>query len=1632
MSGLGIYRDEIDILYAASNKLTQAFTAAEQLEAISDYARETGASWGILFYSDFDDQETHWMEAAAAWAKQDVPPVPIGARFEISALRFALETLYKRLNAPTLISDVRTDSRIDPATLVLLDQFGHRALVVLPLHANDRWIGLVEFCWSEPRLFDEYDQRIYTALIRQIVSVVYAARLYKQTQRRAGELETAKNEIGLLYAASNKLTRAANVQEILEAISDYPRERGAVAGTLLLAITDSITNQTLYSEAIASWGSEQRPATNIGTRFFEDRPDLVDQWVQGTEPFVLVPDVETFPFIDEALRAGFVNYKTRAVAMLHLRNKERFSGVVLFAWDRPFDFDSRDERILTALAQQASPIMDSLLLFEQTQRRATELELARNDLAILYSASNRLTRATNYTEFLDALSDYARERNAAMGMLFTVNDNYPERAPLDPRLAAVWRTSEQTLQKVDDWFIDDREHDFYQYFVEDFTLMLVDLNAVHELNWINWYQTYVAIGVHAFAILKLKNQARLTGIVVFCWDVDFSFDDRAVRLFRTLALQAAPVLDSILLFEQNRKRAARAEHLLRINTALLQATSEIQIVDAVALYAQKQGADGVTLNYIDISADYLPIQSRTIAVWRDGNARAYDPQSDKLVKLSDFGYAGLWYNHPEEVLLIENLATDTRIMPHSREGMLDAMKSRALATIPLFSGGRCQGVLTVFWFKPHQFTEEEHYVYRGLMQTLPPIVATRRAYLAEEEARQESETLYRMGKAINAAGSYDEIVAALKSVEINFDSIVLAIYHHDDQRNATQLEIVGVVNRKPNPHLKAGTIIPLDAFPIEKLLPDQGAWVIEDFLTDPRSDANTQQNTAWLNVRANIGCKLKISEQVGGNLNFLSSEPRQYTERERRLVVGIGDLVAAAVERIRLQVDEREARQESEILYRVSKTMNSARTYSEIVAAVVPLFPDTYFGVLNVYENFDAESATYFDSVGVYRRDSESPIREGQRFTLEEFPIARKLITPGVWTIEDTETDPLADLTSRENWRRLHVRALIGANLGFQGRVMGGLRLTMTTPRRFTPQEKRLVEGLGDLVLSAVERIRLQSLTQQARQDAELLAQINAELSQAADEQAILTAVAGLAEWQQTSLSMLSYMNTDRTITIVSLRSGDGSTPLPLNFLPITRFSLEDYPILDLAYQEDTPLFIEDVARSDQVTENARRFATQVGWAAIILIPLKIGEQGQGLLSFAWATPQQFSANIRTLFTAIRPTVASVVSRRRAYLAEEAARRESEQRAHELETVAKVSAAAASILDVQELLDTVSYLTSISFEDYHIFTYLLDDTEEFLRLAESPIGEYAVAGQSLPLRDARSLVARAAQTRQGIIVNDINNEPEYSLTPLLNNAYSEMAVPMIAAERLIGVLDVQSSQVERFTEIDIRIMSTLADLIAVAVQNAKLYEQAQELAALEERNRLARELHDSVSQALYGIGLGARTARKLLERDPSRLAEPLDYIVSLAEAGLTEMRALIFELRPESLENEGLVMALKKQAAALFSRHGMQVDTDLPEDEPALPMQIKETVYSITREALHNIVKHAQAKHVRLVVWLTGEQLSVQIRDDGIGFDTRQAFPGHLGLQSMRERAERAQGRFLIESTPGVGTQITLILPVRA
>ena len=372
------------------------------------------------------------------------------------------------------------------------------------------------------------------------------------------------------------------------------------------------------------------------------------------------------------------------------------------------------------------------------------------------------------------------------------------------------------------------------------------------------------------------------------------------------------------------------------------------------------------------------------------------------------------------------------------------------------------------------------------------------------------------------------------------------------------------------------------------------------------------------------------------------------------------------------------------------------------------------------------------------------------------------------------------------------------------------------------------------------------------------------------------------------------------------------------------------------------------------------------------------------------------------------------------------------ERTRELSALLDVSRNVASTLELRPLLALIlnQLSTVVDYSGAAIIT--LEDDEFVIVDYVGPISHDQVLQTRIPLNSA-TIFKRVATHLKPLIITDLwedtpaNQEILESLTgpvgELFRFTHSWIGVPLSVRDCLVGVLSVDHIKSGTYTQQHARLVWAFADQAAVAIDNARLYKQAQELAALEERQKLARELHDSVSQALYGIALGARTARALLERDPAQAVEAVDYCLSLAEIGLAEMRSLIFELRPESLEKEGLVAALSKQADALRSRMGIQLSTKFC-DEPDVSMEIKQVYYRVAQEALQNIFKHAQASQVALKLDKDARILSMSIQDNGRGFDVQGEFSGHLGLMSMQERVKKIGGRIDIHSIPHQGTKI--------
>ena len=301
-----------------------------------------------------------------------------------------------------------------------------------------------------------------------------------------------------------------------------------------------------------------------------------------------------------------------------------------------------------------------------------------------------------------------------------------------------------------------------------------------------------------------------------------------------------------------------------------------------------------------------------------------------------------------------------------------------------------------------------------------------------------------------------------------------------------------------------------------------------------------------------------------------------------------------------------------------------------------------------------------------------------------------------------------------------------------------------------------------------------------------------------------------------------------------------------------------------------------------------------------------------------------------------------------------------------------------------------------------------------------------------PLPRSHGMLGAMLETAESFRTHDIHDDPRFhGWWPKGHpNMHSFLGVPISAPEGVIGAFYLTDKVgADEFTDADRELIELLAAHAAIAITNARLYEQSRELSILSERNRLALELHDAVSQKLFSLVLTAESAATLAGRDAAGAQEQLERVQALAQEALEELRALIFELRPAEVERDGLCGALRKHVSMLAQRRpgiALELDDELPRD----PKRDAE-VLRIAQEALANAIRHADAGHVRVRLGGEDGRLVLEVADDGAGFD-----PGvpdlrsrRLGLTSMEERARRLRGRLEIDSAPGSGTTVRLEVP---
>jgi signal transduction histidine kinase len=361
-----------------------------------------------------------------------------------------------------------------------------------------------------------------------------------------------------------------------------------------------------------------------------------------------------------------------------------------------------------------------------------------------------------------------------------------------------------------------------------------------------------------------------------------------------------------------------------------------------------------------------------------------------------------------------------------------------------------------------------------------------------------------------------------------------------------------------------------------------------------------------------------------------------------------------------------------------------------------------------------------------------------------------------------------------------------------------------------------------------------------------------------------------------------------------------------------------------------------------------------------------------------------------------------------------------------LRAVSDAVLAVASQLSVDEVLQQLVERAQELADARYAALGVPDGQGGFRRFLVAGMSDELIAAMG-PLPRTHGMLGAMLDGPEPYRIDDVHRDPRFrGWWPREHpDMRSFLGVPIIARGEVIGAFYLTEKQGSgEFDRADEELIELLAAHAAIAITNARLYEESRELSIVSERNRLALELHDVVSQKLFSLVLGTEVIAAQLGKDPAAAQREAERVKALAREALDELRSLIMGLRPPELERDGLEGALRKELELLGRVHPIEFRLVTDFDGAGTPAASDFTVLRIVHEALQNAVRHAHAKVI--TVSLTGT--AVEVSDDGVGFDPdcAEVRSRHLGLTSMEERAREIHARLTITSTASNGTKVRL------
>ena len=908
--------------------------------------------------------------------------------------------------------------------------------------------------------------------------------------------------------------------------------------------------------------------------------------------------------------------------------------------------------------------------------------------------------------------------------------------------------------------------------------------------------------------------------------------------------------------------------------------------------------------------------------------------------------------------------------------------------------------------------------------------------LAEEETRQlahENSVVAEIGRVISSSLDVDEVYSHFAGHVrelIPFDRIDVTL---PDSAHGTVTHAYTAGAEAPG--RRRGDVYPLAGTATEQVFRTQA-----QMLFNPSDLAEVDRRYPGLKpafqsgMRSFITTPLISRNQVIGVFHLASAQSKAYTPRDMSMAQRVGSQIAGAVANAQLYNEralaEEEARQladESGVMAEIGRVIGSSLkiedVYDRFADRVQRLIPFDAISIMLVDADLQTYRVPYVTGVQTPERQPDVDYSLKGTATLEACRTRKGvLFQPG----EEREVeDRFPGLLPRY---REGIRSFLLTPLTSADRTIGVVFLNSLEPNSYSEDDLERLERIGAQIAGAVANAQLYAERIRAEEaQASLASRLNVlnEIMQIAlsnlNVTEVFDGVSGqvkrLIDHDRLSIDLLQRGPTSsELVAFAAVGSGTEGRGVSMPLAsPPGEVVRTGQPVLRADLSDGTGYPIE------------AEFAESTGIRSAMFVPLASRDRVLGCLTFSSMQPGSY--NERELRDA------QDIADHLAVIVEHAQLFEQTKRAEErLRAINEVALSTLSVLRLDELLPYVTRLLHETFGYEAINIVLTDEDSEYavLRATLGQPEETLKPGFKLKLGD-QGIIGWVAKTGEPVLANDVAKEPRYHVEEVWKHINSELTVPIKQGDNVLGVLDIESSKLNAFDSTDVSTAQSLATQLAVAIENARLFEETRDLAVLEERNRMAREIHDTMAQGFTGIVLQLEAAEQAYEEEPAALSAHLDRAKRLARECLQEARRSVWNLLPRALEERPLGEALEEEVARWRRDGEEEAHFTLSGVRRELEADIQAALLRICQESLTNIRKHAGASTVTVSLEYLTDSVTLEVRDDGVGFDVNAEGPdraqGGFGLLGMEQRARLIRANLNVRTQQGQGTTISVEVP---